>query len=236
MFIGKALATLAVVLAGSVSTTHAAQEQAPVTAINVLVLPDKPMQTRAQQLNERLRKDQPKSFALDATHAAHISLVHEFVRTQDLPKVYSDIERVLSRHPLVGRELTVRGLEPTPWNGAQMLSVSLEKSPELTATQEQLVQALRPYAVDTGGAEAFVTSKDERDINDETIKYVRTYLDKHTGEGFKPHITIGIGDESSTEKLKPQLPAAEKFKIADVAVYQLGNDGTARKELWRSSH
>jgi hypothetical protein len=236
MFIGKALATLAVILAGAVSIAHAAQGQAPVTAINVLVLPGPTMQTRAKQLNERLRKEQPKSFALDATHVAHISLLHEFVRTQDLPKVYSDIERVLSRHPLLGHELTVRGLEPTPWNGAQMLSVALEKSPDLTAAQEQLVEVLRPYAVDTGGAEAFVTTKDAPEINDETIEYVRTYLDKHTGEGFKPHITIGIGDESSTEKLQPQLPAAEKFKIANIAVYQLGNDGTARKELWRPSH
>lgn len=234
MVTAKVLASLVMVGVGAVSMARAAQGPAEVTAINVLVLPDKPMSARAQQLNARLRQEQPKGFALDATHVPHLSLVHEFVRTQDLPKVYADVERVFSQHPLVGKELTVKGLEPTPWNGTQMWSVSVEKSDELVTAQEQLVEVLRPYAIDTGGADAFVTSGDPSGINDETIKYVRTFREKHTGEGFKPHITIGLGDESSGEKLKPQLPAAEKFKVMSVAVYQLGNDGTARKELWRS--
>lgn len=235
MFTGKAVAALAILLVGTASMAHAAQGEAQLMAINVLVLPDKPMQTRAQQLNESLRQENARSFALDATHATHISLLHEFVRTQDLPKVFIEIQRVLSRQPLAGHELTARGLESTPWNGTQMWSISVEKIPELSGAQDQLVEALRPYAVDTGGADAFVTTKDAPNINDETIDEVRTFRDKHTGEGFKPHITIGLADESSVDKLKSQLPPSTKFKAMSVAVYQLGNDGTARKELWRSS-
>jgi hypothetical protein len=235
MFTANALAALAILVAGTVSMAHAAQDASAVTAINVLVLPDKPTQTRAQQLNARLRQEQPRSFALDATHVPHIALLHEFVRTQDLPKVYGDVGRVLSRHPLVGHELTVKGLEPTPWNGTQMWNIAVEKSPDLAAAQEQLIEALRPYALDTGGADAFIATGDPKGINNETIEYVRTYREKQTGNGFKPHITIGLGDESSGDKLKAQLSASETFKVTSVAVYQLGNDGTARKELWRSS-
>lgn len=234
MVTANILASLAMVVAGAVSVVNAAQGPAEVTAINVLVLPDKSMHTRAKQLNERLHQEQPRGFALDATHVPHISLVHEFVRTQDLPKVYADVERVFLKHPLVGHELTVTGLEPTPWNGTQMWSIALEKSAELVAAQEQLMEVLRPYAIDKGGAEAFNSAGDPSGINNETIEYVRTYREKHSGEGFEPHITIGLGDESSGDQLKSQLPGSEKFKVMNVAVYQLGNDGTARKELWRS--
>lgn len=227
-------ATLAILLVGAASLADAAQGTSSVTAINVLALPDETMSTRAQRLNERLRQDHPQGFALDASHVAHISLVHEFVRTQDLPKVYAEIQRVLSRHPLAGDELTARGLESAPWNGKQMLSVSVEKSPELAAAQDRLVETLRPYAADSGGSDAFVTTADAPKINGATIEYVRTYFEKHTGEGFKPHMTIGLGDESSADKLRAELPASATFKVTSVAVYQLGNDGTARKQLWRS--
>lgn len=235
MFEAKTFATLAILLTGVVSMAHAAPDASAVTAINVLVVPDKPMQMRAQQLNDRLRQEQPRSFALDTTHVPHLSLVQEFVRTQDLPKVYGDVERVLSQHPLVGHELMAKSLEPTPWNGTQMWSIAVEKSPDLVAAQEQLTQALRPYAVDSGGKDAFITTGDAAGVNDETIKYVRTYREKQMGAGFKPHVTIGLGDEPSGSKLKSQLSASEKFKVTGVAVYQVGNDGTARKELWRSS-
>jgi hypothetical protein len=193
------------------------------------------MRTAAQRLNERLRKNDPEGFALDESHVPHLSLVHEFVRTEDLPNVYSAVDRVLSQHRLVERELTVHGLEHTPWNGKQMLNISVEKSVALSVLQDELVKVLRPYAADAGGPDAFRTTGDSSPINDATIDYVRTFFDKQTGSQFEPHITVGLGDAAGADKLKSELPAATKFKIAAVAVYHLGNDGTARTELWRWS-
>ena len=63
-----------------------------------------------------------------------------------------------------------------------------------------------------------------------TIEYVRTFVPKRTGDGFEPHITVGISDAPPADSFDPTA-----FKVDALAVYQLGNIGTARKELWRHS-
>ena len=235
MFTAFASATLAAVMIGAAPVSTAAGSSS-ILAINILAVPDEAMRTTAQRLNERLRQNNPEGFALDASHVPHLSLVHEFVRTEDLPKLYSAIERVLTQHRLVERELTAHGLEHTPWNGKHMLSISVEKSVALSVLQDELVKVLRPYAADAGGPDAFRTTKDSPEINAATIDYVRTFFDKQTGPGFKPHIAVGLGDAAVDDKLqRSELRTPTKFKIAAVAVYHLGNDGTARTELWRWS-
>lgn len=54
------------------------------------------MLKHAEANNARLRKVFPKSFALDATHHPHVSLVQRFVRTADLDKVYAAVGSVLA--------------------------------------------------------------------------------------------------------------------------------------------
>ena len=83
----------------------------------------------------------------------------------------------------------------------------------------------------TGTAAAYVTTKEDPDINQPTIDYVANFVPDEIGEKFNPHVTIGIAPQ---EYLKQML--AEKFddftfSPVGAAVYHLGNFGTARKEL-----
>jgi hypothetical protein len=65
----------------------AAAQQNPVTAIDIALEPDATMIRHAMDANARLLKDFPKGFTLDATHHPHISLLQQFVRTDDLAPV-----------------------------------------------------------------------------------------------------------------------------------------------------
>src|SRR5580704_616857 len=77
-------------------TQEAFAQQNPVTAIDIALEPDATMIQHARDANARLLKDFPKGFALDATHHPHISLLQQFVRTDDLDKVYAAATAVLS--------------------------------------------------------------------------------------------------------------------------------------------
>lgn len=206
-----------------------------VVAINVLLRPDHGMSARAQEINRMLRENYAVGFALDASHVPHISILHRYVRAKDLPEIYAAVERVAAKHPLIGQQLTVKGLEHTPWQGHQVTTINVEKTTELEAMQSALVAALLPYAVESGDSNAFLTSSEEPQVGQQTIDYVKTFVDKQTGDRFKPHITVGISDAETADKVAAQPVEPMKFKVASVAIYQLGDVGTARQELWHYS-
>jgi hypothetical protein len=229
--LARSLACMAMI---AISTVALADEGG-VVAINVLAIPDESMRDDARRLNERLRHDQPGSFAFDESHVAHISILQRFVTAKDLPQIYSAVERVLSKHPLVGKRLAATGLEHSRWEDADIVSITVEKNEALRRMQTDLIEALRPYTAPSGGRDAFVTSPGPGDIDGQTIQYVTSFEQKQVGERFKPHITVGLADSRTAQQLQSELTAPKTFTIGAIAIYQLGNVGTARKQLWRSS-
>ena len=203
-----------------------------VIAIDVLIEPGATLQATAKSLNALLRKDYPRGFALDESHVPHLSLLHRFVRVSDLPKVFAAVEKVLAQELPLQWQLTADGLESAPWGGQTMTSIRIRKTPELSALQRELVNALNPFAVHSGDASAFVRTADSSDINAATIDYVKTFVPKRTGENFQPHITAGQSTPEFARKL-PSTGFNATSRPRGVAIYQLGNAGTARKQLWR---
>jgi len=223
------LGTFALYGASRTTRTGTAMKTAKVVAINVLLLPDQIMSARAQELNAKLRESYPQGFALNATHVPHVSLLHRYVRAESLPQVFAAVQQVAAKHSHAAQTFSASGLETSPWQGHLVTSIKVEKTPDLSALQDALVTALTPYVVESGGPDAFITTPAEPGIGEQTIEYVRTFVEQRTGENFKPHITVGISDVRAGEL------APLQFKVDALAVYQLGNIGTARKELWRYS-
>jgi hypothetical protein len=213
----------------------AKQASDEVIAVNVLLQPDQDTSGRAVRINELLRQSDPRGFPLDASHLPHISVVQGYVEAKNLPALYHAVERVSAEIPLSGRQLTVLGLEHKPWGHQEITNIKIAKSRELETFQADLVSALSPYLVKTGDGSAFVSSKGDPAVDQETIEYVRTFVQKHTGAAFEPHITVGISDAETARKVTAQQGTPPKLTLASVAVFQLGNVGTARKELWRQS-
>jgi hypothetical protein len=206
-----------------------------IIAINVLLLPDERLAAYARDLNQRLLERSPEGFMLDASHVPHISLVHRYVRCADLPKVLAAVERIATRHDLGGQTLNTSGLTHAPWQERVVTSIRVEKTPPLAALQGDLVAALRMYSVARGTRDAFMATAAEPHVDDQTIEYVRTFVDEHTGERYQPHVTVGISDNESARWIAAQPAHPLEFTVDAMAVYQLGDVGAARKELWRRS-
>jgi hypothetical protein len=54
---------------------------------------------------------------------------------------------------------------------------------------------------------------------------------KASGANYAPHVTVGVGPESFVRELKAEGLAPFTFGARGVAVYQLGDFGTAQKRL-----
>ena len=64
-----------------------------------------------------------------------------------------------------------------------------------------------------------------------TIEYIKKFIPDHNGKNFIPHVTDGLNTIESLEKIVDELFTPLKFSLVSIAVYHLGNNGTARKVL-----
>ena len=204
----------------------------PLTAIDVLLLPDQAMVDAAQRGNARLRQNYPAGFALDATHRPHITLVQRYVVTKDLDQVYAAVERVLNRERPIGWELTATGYYYLDFNNTALAGIVIKPTPDLRRLQQEVIDAVAPFTRPNGTAAAYVTSPAAPGINLPTLDYVNTFVPKRSGENFNPHVTIGVGQIGFVKRMQATPFPRFKFKVAGAAVFHLGNFGTADKELW----
>src|SRR5262245_43556479 len=205
----------------------------PVTAIDILLDPDATMLQHTNAANERLRKAYPKGFALGETHQPHISCLQRYVRTAELDDVYDAVDEVLASEKPTTWKLKAYKYYYLPWKDIGLGGIVIEPSDDLIRYQQKLIDAVTPFTVKTGSAAAFVITKDDPEINQPTIDYVATFVPHATGKKFNPHVTIGIASQDYLNQMLAENFDAFTFSPAGAAIYQLGNFGTAQKELRR---
>jgi phosphoglycolate phosphatase-like HAD superfamily hydrolase len=203
----------------------------PVTAIDILLEPDSTMTKNAEAANARLRESFPAGFALDETHQPHISCLQRYVRTADLAKVYEAVGKVLAEENPTGWKLKAYKYCYLPWKNIGLAGIVIEPTDDLIRFQQNLTDAVAPFTEQTGTAEAFVTTKDDPEINQPTIDYVAGFVPNQTGEKFNPHVSVGIASQDYLKRMLAEKYEAFTFSLVGVSVYQLGNMGTARKKL-----
>ena len=211
------------------------EEPNAVTAIDILLEPDATMVKHAKAANERLLKDFPKGFALGKTHQPHISCLQRYVKTADLDKVYEAVGKVLAEEKPTAWKLKAYKYYFIPGEGALkglgLGGIVIEPTEDLIKYQQKLIDAVAPFTVKTGTAAAFVTTKEDPDINQPTIDYVENFVPNETGKKFNPHVTIGLASEDYLKKMLDEKFESFTFSPAGASVYHLGNFGTARKKL-----
>jgi hypothetical protein len=203
----------------------------PVTAIDILLEPDATMVNRARAANERLLKAFPKGFALDATHQPHISCLQRYVKTSDLDKIYEAVGKVLAEEKPAAWKLKAYKYYYLDWKEMGLAGIVIEPTADLIRYQKKLIDAVTPYTVKTGTAAAYVTTKEDPDINRPTIEYVQRFVPDETGKKFNPHVTIGIASQDYLKKMLKEKFESFTFSPVGVSVYHLGNFGTARTKL-----
>ena len=210
---------------------------ADVTAIDILLSPDQVMLDRAKSANDRLRADFPQGFALDATHAPHVTLLQRFVRTSALDDVNAAVAKVLREEKPTVWELQATGYYDIPAEKLGLAGIVIKPTPELLRLQQKLVDAMTPFTSAKGTAESFALRPDGKTISQAqpTIDYVTAFVPKTTGKNYNPHVTIGLGTRVFVDKLKAEPFQSFTFRARAVDVYQLGEFGTAQRLLWSSA-
>jgi hypothetical protein len=206
-------------------------QQNPVTAIDIALEPDATMIQHAQAANARLLKVFPKGFSLDATHRPHISMLQRYVRTADLDKVYAAAGKVLADEKVTSWKLKAFKYYYLPWKDIGLGGIVVEPTDDLLRLQQELIDAVAPFTEKTGTAAAFVTTPEDPEINQPTIDYVAAFVPEATGKKFNPHVTIGVAPQDYLKGMLAEPFDVFTFSPASASVYQLGNFGTARKEL-----
>jgi hypothetical protein len=228
------LATLSIGLLASLSRAEQppkSDEPNTVTAIDILLEPDATMTKKAEAANERLLKVFPKGFALGKTHQPHISCLQRFVKTADLDKVYEAVGKVLAEEKPTAWKLKAYKYYYIPWKDIGLAGIVIEPTDDLIRYQQKLIDAVAPFTEKTGTAAAFVTTKEDPDINQPTIDYVTNFVPNGTGKKFNPHVTIGLASQDFLKKMLDEKFESFTFSPVGASVYHLGNFGTARKKL-----
>jgi 2'-5' RNA ligase len=209
----------------------AVAQQNPVTAIDIALEPDATMLQRAKDANARLLKSFPKGFALDETHHPHVTMLQQFVRTDDLDKVFAAASVVLAKEKPTSWTLKAFKYYYIPSPPVGLAGIVVEPTEDLHRLQDELIKAVEPYTVKTGTPAAFFSDEGGRDIQEDLIKYVANFVTDAAGKRFNPHVTIGVGTETDLNKMLAEPFDSFTFSATSASVYQLGSFGTARKEL-----
>jgi 2'-5' RNA ligase len=214
---------------GSTQGSHA--QQVSVTAVDIALEPDATMLQHATEANARLLKSFPKGFALDATHHPHVTMFQQFVRTDDLDKVFAAANTVLAKEKPTTWTLKAFKYYYIPSPPVGLAGIVVEPTADLHRLQDELIAAVKPYTVKTGTSSAFFSDEGGRDIQKSLIEYVADFVTVAAGKHFNPHVTIGVGTETYLNKMLAEPFESFTFSATGASVYQLGTFGTARKEL-----
>lgn len=201
------------------------------TAVDVALEPDAAMIQRARADNARLLRSFAKGFVLDATHHPHVTMLQQFVRTDDLDKVFAAANAVLAEGRPRGWMLKAFKYYYIPDPPFGLAGIVVEPTDDLHRLQDALIKAVAPFTVKTGTSAAFFSEEDGRDIQKSLIEYVSNFVTIAAGNKFNPHVTIGVATESYLNQMLAEPFPAFTFSVTGASVYQLGTFGTARKEL-----
>jgi hypothetical protein len=203
-----------------------------ILAVDVLLLPDQTLVQKAEALNARLRENYPKGYTLGSEQVPHITLVHRYVREKDLPAIQQALTKLLSKIQPLEWQLTADGYTSALWSGLGLTTIHITPTPELMQLQEDVVAAVKPFHVSGGTAAAFSTTRELPKIDPEIIDYVDHFVPRSSGKSYSPHVTVGAAHEDFVKRITSEPFEKFSFKPAGIAIYQLGNFGTAQKKLW----
>jgi hypothetical protein len=202
-----------------------------VIAIDILLQPDDVMLQRAAAVNDLLRKNYPKGFALDASHRPHVTMAQRYVRVADLDKVYAAVGKVLAGANVTGLKLEADKYYYIPDGPLGLQGMVVKPTPELLTVQQAVIDAVTPFVVKNGNAAAFVPPTDGSVIVPALVKYVEVFVPDHSGEHYMPHVTTGLASKEYLDKMAAEPFDAFTFSPVGAAVYHLGNYGTATTKL-----
>jgi 2'-5' RNA ligase len=202
-------------------------------AIDIAIEPDETMVKRSLADNARLRANFPQGFALDDTHHAHVTILQRFVREADLQKVYDAIAKAVATENPQTWTLTAYKYYYLPAGPIGLAGIVVKVTDDLLRLQQKVIDGVAPFSVATATADAFFKLPSEPALHEipMMVQYIGGFVPDHSGKNFVPHVTIGVGLKKYLDEMLAEPFEAFSFSPAGASVYQLGDFGTARKNL-----
>jgi hypothetical protein len=122
-----------------------------------------------------------------AQQIPHVTLLQQFVRTDDLDKIYA------AANAVHGMDAEGDQILLYPGSAGRSAGIVVELTEDLHRLHDELITAVEPYTVKAGTPAAFFSDEGGRDIQNELIDYVASFVTNAAGKRFNPHVTISIG-------------------------------------------
>jgi hypothetical protein len=204
-----------------------------VVAIDIAIEPGETMVKRSLADNAKLLENFPQGYTLDDTHHAHISMLQRFVREADLEKMYTAVAGAVAAENPRDWTLTAYKYYYIPAGPIGLAGIVVEVTDDLLRLQQKLIDAVGPFSLATATADAFFRLPSEPALHEvpALVDYIGKFVPEHSGKNFMPHVTIGVGLKNYLDDMLAVPFEAFTFNAAGASVYQLGDFGTARKNL-----
>jgi 2'-5' RNA ligase len=188
-------------------------------ALDVALLLPPEARERAVQLSKTLAAPGPASghkpgLVLDAEHLPHITLTQQFVRVDETEAVFDRIDETLRGQPPITIHVTGAG------KGGSSAWMAAERTAEIAALHERLMEALRGLERPGGTAGAFF----EGDARVGDVAWVTGYRLKSSLGSYNPHVTLGRAED-------PPAIIPFEFQATTVAACHLGKFCSCRRVL-----
>lgn len=204
---------------------------ADVIAIDILLEPDAQMLAHAEHNNARLRQAFPESFALDAEHRPHITLLQCFVAVADLDGLAQAVGAVVRAANVPTMALRAIRYGYTPGPGMGVAGIWVATTPALLQLQTDIIAAAAPFMRATADIAAFTAGHADPAFDAALIGYVSKFVAKAAGAYFDPHVSTGVAATAYLDAMVAEAFPAFDFVPAGAAIYQLGPFGTAARLL-----
>jgi 2'-5' RNA ligase len=203
------------------------------TAVDILIEPDAAAIARARQINARMPLSVAAGITLDETHLPHITMLQRYLVTADLDRAYAAIAATIADTDPADLGYHVPGISYSehwgpPGQAAAVLGV--QPNQQVRDLQAALLTAVAPFTGSGGTSAAFVTDPGE-EISPTTRDWVETFDPDQTGHNYTAHRTVGMDTVDDLKAMQAEPFDAFDVHPAGLAVYHLGNNGTARTLL-----
>jgi hypothetical protein len=205
------------------------------TAIDILVLPDDAAHEKAIAANAFIRaENNPGSFILGEGCVPHITLVQAYVETGQLDALFAKLKETVTLEEVGELRATRYGHSPAGENEFTSELLEVAGTPALKKLHEKILDLVYPAYARSGGTEAaFAKNCGMVAIGESTRSYVETFREKSSGAYYYPHVTLGVVTGSfRDESLKDRVPPGFSIQAKGIAVYRLGDKGTAQEPLF----
>ena len=191
------------------------------SAIIVAIIPPKEVVDLAIKINSEARQ---KGFHADPLgindFIPHITLFMGVVKNDNLVKLASALDKLLlKKHPF---KLEIIGIKDSEHSPDENSYFEIKNTKDLQKLHNEVCENLSPFLEPLASEGCLFGDKE---ISDNTKKWLENYVLMSAYEKFNPHITLRCKNSRS-----PRYSA--KFNASQIVLFHAGNHATCRKMLW----